>query len=91
VIKAALDALRMAEAISDTGGDLTASLARYDRERRMLGEWLVARGRRMGALIKSRPEGEPAPTKGELDRRAETIMRDYIAVAADIENLTQRP
>jgi 2-polyprenyl-6-methoxyphenol hydroxylase-like FAD-dependent oxidoreductase len=92
VTKAALDALGMAEAISDTGDDLAAGLARYDRERRLLGDWLVARGRRMGALIKSRSKGEPTPTMGELDRRAEIIMRDYIAVAADIENLTtQRP
>jgi hypothetical protein len=46
----------------------------------------------MGALIKSRPKGEPTPTTDELDRRAEIIMRDYIAVAADIEDLTtQRP
>jgi hypothetical protein len=82
----------MAEAINDADGDLTAGLARYDRDRRVLGDWLVARGRRMGALIKSRPKGEPTPTTGELDRRAEIIMRDYIAVAADIENLTtQRP
>jgi 2-polyprenyl-6-methoxyphenol hydroxylase-like FAD-dependent oxidoreductase len=92
VTKAALDALCMAEAINDTDGDLTAGLARYDRERRLLGDWLVARGRQMGALIKSRPKGEPTPTTDELDRRAEIIMRDYIAVAADIENLTtQRP
>jgi hypothetical protein len=42
----------------------------------------------MGALIKSRPKGEPAPTTDELDGRAEIIMRDYVAVAADIENLT---
>jgi 2-polyprenyl-6-methoxyphenol hydroxylase-like FAD-dependent oxidoreductase len=88
VTKAALDALGMAQAISDTRGDLTAGLARYDRERRLLGDWLVARGRRMGALIKSRPKGEPAPSKAELDRRAEIIMRDYIAVAANIESLT---
>jgi 2-polyprenyl-6-methoxyphenol hydroxylase-like FAD-dependent oxidoreductase len=92
VTKAALDALGMAEAINETCSDLMAGLARYDRERRLLGDWLVSRGRRMGALIKSRPNGEPTPTTGELDRRAEIIMRDYIAVAADIENLTtQRP
>ena len=90
VTKAALDALGMAEAINETGSDLTAGLARYDRERRVLGDWLVERGRRMGALIKSRPKGEPTPTIGELDRRAEIFMRDYIAVAADIENLTSR-
>ena len=88
VTKAALDALGMAEAISDADGDLAAGLARYDQERRLLGDWLVARGRRMGALIKFRPKGEPAPTAGELDRRAQIIMRDYIAVAADIESLT---
>src|SRR5262249_40377357 len=90
--KAALDALGMAEAISDTGGDLTAGLARYDRERRLLRNWLVAPRPPTGALTKSRPKGEHTPTTAELDRRAEIIMRDYIAVAADIEDLTtQRP
>ncbi len=90
VTKAALDAICLAEAIREAGDDLAAALARYDRERRLLGDWLVARGRGMGASIKTRPQGDSAPTRSELDRRAETIMRDYIAVAADIERLVSR-
>ena len=90
VTKAALDAMCLAEAIGEAGDDLAAALARYDRERRLLGDWLVARGRGMGASIKTRPPGDSAPTRSELDRRAETIMRDYIAVAADIERLVSQ-
>ena len=57
-------------------------------ERRRLGEWIVARGRQMGASIKTRKKDEPSPSRRELDDRCEMVMRDYIAVAADIEDLT---
>ncbi len=91
VTKAALDAICLAEAIADSGDDLARALARYDRERRRLGDWIVARGRGMGALIKKRPEGESAPPLEELDRRARSFMHDYVAVASDIERLTADP
>ena len=91
VTKAALDAICLAEAIAESGDDLALALARYDRERRRLGDWIVARGRGMGALIKTRPEGESAPPLEELDRRARSFMHDYVAVASDIERLTADP
>ena len=90
VTKAALDALALAEAIADAGDDLGAALARYDREQRRLGDWMVARGRQMGASIRTRPQGEPAPSQGERDDRCRSVMGDYIAAASDIEALTVR-
>jgi len=45
--------------------DHTAALACYDRERRRLGEWIVARGRQMGASIKTRKKmANPRPRGG---------------------------
>src|SRR5262249_1219270 len=78
VTKAALDELGMADAISDAGGNLTAGLARYDRERRLLGDWLVSRGRRVGALIKSRPNRAPTPTPGEPPPPAAILLPHHL-------------
>ena len=61
VTKAALDAICLAETIAESSDDLARALTRYDRERRRLGDWIAARGRGMGALIKKRPDGESAP------------------------------
>jgi 2-polyprenyl-6-methoxyphenol hydroxylase-like FAD-dependent oxidoreductase len=88
VTKAALDALCLADAIAGAGDDLRGALAHYDRERRQLGDWFVARGRQMGASIKLRPNGARAPSPREAADRSEMVMREYIAVAADIERLT---
>jgi len=88
VTKAALDALGVVETIVATGDDLSAAPWPATTERRRLGEWIVARGRQMGASIKTRKKDEPSPSRRELDDRCEMVMRDYIAVAADIEDLT---
>jgi 2-polyprenyl-6-methoxyphenol hydroxylase-like FAD-dependent oxidoreductase len=90
VTKAALDALALAEAIADAGDDLDAALLRYDREQRRLGDWMVARGRQMGASIRTRPQGEAAPSQRQRDDRCRSVMGDYIAAASDIEALTAR-
>ena len=90
VTKAALDALALAEAIADAGDDLGAALLHYDREQRRLGDWMVARGRQMGASIRTRPQGEAAPSQRERDDRCRSVMGDYIAAASDIEALTSR-
>jgi 2-polyprenyl-6-methoxyphenol hydroxylase-like FAD-dependent oxidoreductase len=87
VTKAALDALCLAQAIGSSG-DLGEALDRYDRQRRQLGDWLVARGRSMGAMIKTRAKSEHAPDEPELHRRSRLIMHEYITVAADIEKRT---
>jgi 2-polyprenyl-6-methoxyphenol hydroxylase-like FAD-dependent oxidoreductase len=61
VTKAALDAQGLADALAASGGDVAAALARYDRERRRFGGWLVERGRRLGAYLdaRRRPPGGP--------------------------------
>jgi 2-polyprenyl-6-methoxyphenol hydroxylase-like FAD-dependent oxidoreductase len=68
VMKAALDAECLADAIA-AGGDLTTALARYDRDRHAFGTWLVARGRHIGGYFKARG--------GDPRRRIETLMREY--------------
>ena len=37
--------------LPDADGDLDAALARYDRERQRFGDWIVGRGRDLGASI----------------------------------------
>jgi 2-polyprenyl-6-methoxyphenol hydroxylase-like FAD-dependent oxidoreductase len=69
VIKAALDAESLAAALSAHGDDIAAALARYESERQPYGAWLVARGRRIGAIVAAR---DPDP-----QRRIETLMREY--------------
>jgi 2-polyprenyl-6-methoxyphenol hydroxylase-like FAD-dependent oxidoreductase len=73
VMKAALDAQGLADALAATG-DLDAALARYDRERQKFGQWLVARGRHIGAYLEA-----PLGTLGaaEQRQRMETVMREY--------------
>jgi 2-polyprenyl-6-methoxyphenol hydroxylase-like FAD-dependent oxidoreductase len=88
VTKAALDAMCLADAIRTASDDLPAALANFDSEQRRLGDWCVARGRQMGVRIRTRHPGETAPSRSELDHRAELSIRDHIAVAEDIEKLT---
>jgi len=68
VMKAAVDAATLADALA-AGGDVVTALQRYNRERQPYGVALVARGRHIGATIVTRsdhPEG-----------RAELLMREY--------------
>jgi 2-polyprenyl-6-methoxyphenol hydroxylase-like FAD-dependent oxidoreductase len=68
VTKAALDAQGLADALAASGGDVAAALARYDRERRRFGGWLVARGRRLGTYL----EAQHRPRGG-----LQTMLREY--------------
>jgi 2-polyprenyl-6-methoxyphenol hydroxylase-like FAD-dependent oxidoreductase len=69
VMKAAIDADSLGEALSASIGDIAVALARYDRARQRYGAALVARGRHIGSYIAAR-DGEPR-------RRIETLMREY--------------
>jgi 2-polyprenyl-6-methoxyphenol hydroxylase-like FAD-dependent oxidoreductase len=71
VTKAALDAQWLAQCLSDAG-DLESALARYDERRRRFGQWLVARGRRVGATLMA-----PADDGEERRRQADVVMREY--------------
>jgi 2-polyprenyl-6-methoxyphenol hydroxylase-like FAD-dependent oxidoreductase len=88
VTKAALDAFCLADAITAAGGDLDAALARYDRERCRFGEWIVGRGRDLGASIGVRAKTEGHVTQDELDRRSAAVMGGYAANAEELARLT---
>jgi 2-polyprenyl-6-methoxyphenol hydroxylase-like FAD-dependent oxidoreductase len=68
VMKAALDAQALADAIS-ASDDIETALQRYDHARRPFGSWLVARGRHIGATITA--SGAPA------EPRVATLMGEY--------------
>jgi 2-polyprenyl-6-methoxyphenol hydroxylase-like FAD-dependent oxidoreductase len=83
VTKAALDATCLADATA-AEPDLDAALARYDRERRRFGDWIVARSRDLGACIGvAATPGEASPPRAG---RPEYVMREYAALPADVKN-----
>jgi 2-polyprenyl-6-methoxyphenol hydroxylase-like FAD-dependent oxidoreductase len=69
VMKAALDAEALADALSAGAGDVEAALQRYNADRQPYGVRLVQRGRHLGATIAAR-DLEPS-------QRVETVMREY--------------
>lgn len=69
VLKAAVDAESLVEALNSTGGEVPAALARYNSERQPYGASLVARGRHIGGYF--------AVRGGDPRQRIETVMREY--------------
>ena len=69
VMKAAIDAESLADALAGSGGDVAAALERYNDERQPYGAALVARGRHIGAYFAARG--------GDRQQRIETLMREY--------------
>jgi 2-polyprenyl-6-methoxyphenol hydroxylase-like FAD-dependent oxidoreductase len=69
VMKAAVDAESLADALAGSGDDVAAALARYDHERQPYGAGLVTRGRHIGAYFADRG--------GDRRQRIETLMREY--------------
>jgi 2-polyprenyl-6-methoxyphenol hydroxylase-like FAD-dependent oxidoreductase len=76
VTKAALDAKSLAGALAASHGDLSAGLKCYDFDRRRFGNWLVARGRRIGDHVEAQLRQDKAQDCGGLDPRHEVIMRE---------------
>ena len=87
VTKAALDATCLATAIAGHGGDLDAALAHYDSERQRFGDWIVGRGRDLGASIGMRTSAGVRPDREELDRRAAAVVSAYAANAVELSRL----
>jgi 2-polyprenyl-6-methoxyphenol hydroxylase-like FAD-dependent oxidoreductase len=87
VTKAALDAVCLATAIAGHGGDLDAALARYGSERQRFGDWIVGRGRDLGASIGVRAGPAPRLGREELDRRAAAVVSAYAANADELSRL----
>ena len=76
VTKAALDAQSLAEALAASRSDPAAALKRYDSDRRRFGNWLVARGRRIGDHVEAQLRQDKPHDCGGLDPRHEVIMRE---------------
>jgi 2-polyprenyl-6-methoxyphenol hydroxylase-like FAD-dependent oxidoreductase len=74
VTKAALDALGLTEALATTPDSLDSALTRYDRERRLFGHTLVARGRYLGGYLEA--QFKPGYDNFAHSRRPETLMRE---------------
>ncbi len=87
VTKAALDAECLAGALKETGGDVDAALARYDAERRVFGERIVARARRLGAYLEAQLKPPAQRTKVEQEPPAEVLMREIGSSSVDIAEL----
>ena len=85
VTKAALDAAGLADAIAQADGALDAALARYDRDRRRFGDFVVARSRTFGAYV---GRAGVHDSGAEAADRAEVVMRDYIAATEDLRAAT---
>jgi 2-polyprenyl-6-methoxyphenol hydroxylase-like FAD-dependent oxidoreductase len=90
VMKAALDAQALADALAASGNDVATALARYEHARRPFGQWLVARGRHIGAHLEAQLEWRGDHCDA-LKERIRTIMREYGAagIVAD-EAITAR-
>ena len=71
VTKASLDAAALADALTDAETD--SGLARYEERQLRLGEWIVQRGRELGAYVNVRK-----------DRRPDALVREYNATNADL-------
>jgi len=88
VTKAALDAECLAQSIQAAGDDLDAALARYDRERRLFGNRIIARARRLGAYIEAQQKPAAQRAAHECQPPPEEIMREIGSMAVDIHALT---
>jgi 2-polyprenyl-6-methoxyphenol hydroxylase-like FAD-dependent oxidoreductase len=82
VTKAALDAACLADALAAVPDNLDQALAQYSCERCRFGDWIVARGRDMGAWIGK----QAADERTEQDQQIE-IMHQYASMALDIRSL----
>src|SRR6185437_8275815 len=77
VTKAALDAAALADALADAT-DIDAELARYEAEQLILGDWIVCRGRHLGAYV------------GARTRPPDVLVRDYNATNAELNQFLGR-
>jgi 2-polyprenyl-6-methoxyphenol hydroxylase-like FAD-dependent oxidoreductase len=77
VTKAALDAQCLADVLLDAGEDLDDALRQYDLKRRQFGNWLVARGRYLGAYLSAQQKPIGQRSAAELHRQPEVFMREF--------------
>jgi 2-polyprenyl-6-methoxyphenol hydroxylase-like FAD-dependent oxidoreductase len=77
VMKAALDAQALADALAASDDDIEAALVRYQHERRLAGQALVARGRHIGAQLENHFSARGESDSPARAKRIETVMHEY--------------
>jgi 2-polyprenyl-6-methoxyphenol hydroxylase-like FAD-dependent oxidoreductase len=80
VTKAALDAESLARELG-AAAEVESALDAYDRSRRPFAEWLVARGRRLGAYIEARLKPPAERTESDRQPSPEFLMREIGAIS----------
>jgi 2-polyprenyl-6-methoxyphenol hydroxylase-like FAD-dependent oxidoreductase len=80
VTKAALDAESLARELG-AAAEVESALEAYDRSRRPFAEWLVARGRRLGAYIEARLKPPAERTPSDRQPPPEFLMREIGAIS----------
>ncbi len=84
VTKAALDAACLADALLENN-DIDAGLAYYNREQRSSGDWIVTRARALGACITDEASRRRF-SSAEQAQRFELVLREYVALPAEVGN-----
>jgi 2-polyprenyl-6-methoxyphenol hydroxylase-like FAD-dependent oxidoreductase len=79
VTKAALDAASLADAIKAAGGELTAALARFQRQQQPFGCGMVELGRLEGAYLSAQLKPREARSGVELHRDIDDVIRSHDA------------
>lgn len=87
VTKAALDAECLAGMLREADGEVAAALARYDAERRVFGERIVARARKLGAYLQAQLKPPAERTEAEREPPAEVLLREIGSSSVDLADL----
>jgi 2-polyprenyl-6-methoxyphenol hydroxylase-like FAD-dependent oxidoreductase len=88
VPKGAGDALALADAIEQTGGDVIAALAQFEERRLRYGRTLVARGRYLGSYMEAQLKSATERERAEAARVPEQVMMET-AAPLDYDALSQ--
>ncbi len=75
--KAAIDAASLADSLRDAGDDLTAGLARYEREQLSFGRAMVALAREQGAYLSAQLKPAAERSAAERDRDIEAVLHAH--------------
>ena len=87
VTKAALDAECLAGVLREADGEVAAALARYDAERRVFGERIVARARKLGAYLQAQLKPPAERTEAEREPPADVLLREIGSSSVDLADL----
>ena len=75
--KAAIDAASLADSLRDAGDDLTAGLARYERQQLSFGRAMVALAREQGAYLSAQLKPAAERSAEERDRDIEAVLHAH--------------